>query len=522
MSKRVVLLISVLLSSAMVFLLPGCGTAAPAAPERSRIVNIGYSEKPTTLDPHHQSNQGSENPARMVFETLIYSDHQGNYTPMLAESWEIDPAGMFWTFKLRQGVTFSNGEPFDADDVVCTFQRLIDDRDTLNYPGQYWRDLASVEKIDQFTVKINFTEPYPLAANSFRGTYIIPNEAYEKYGEELFNLQLSYGTGPWVLKEWIDGQYCHFTKNQNYWNKAEFDSYFDEVYIRHVLEPSSAVAAHLSGDIDAYIPGNGMDRNLVPLYAGTENRIELFEKESNTIIYIQFQFAEGNPFSDINVRRAFDAAIDRQLIIDHILGGGTFPVGLLPLGVIGHDPNVEPHVYDPELARQYLADSSYNGEPVSILLSYNLMKSEDIGLAIADMCNKVGFNMTVSVEEHGSVNTKRFSGNYDLVVSNTMFVDGIPYRHLNSLYLHDNYKSHYYDEVMFDNIRQFNQSMDAQERIEVAQQITRQIREELANMTPLAVLKGMYAVDYGITGIRFYPDGMLNFCYVDFDPSLLR
>lgn len=80
-----------------------------------------------------------------------------------------------------------------------------------------------------------------------------------------------YGTGPWIFDEWVDGAYTHYLKNEDYWNKAVYDSKFEDMYVRYILESSSAIAAHLSGEVDAYVPSNGIDVELLSQYEGYDN-----------------------------------------------------------------------------------------------------------------------------------------------------------------------------------------------------------------------------------------------------------
>jgi peptide/nickel transport system substrate-binding protein len=519
-------------SIALVFVmvLTACGgssgsaskSAVAATAERSKVFTVAFNEDCNTLDPQHMTNQGSENTIKMCYETLIYSDHMGNYTPMLAESWEIAPDGKSWTFKLRQGVTFSNGEPFDADDVVCTFQRMLDRGNELGYVMSYWKPIESVTKIDQYTVKIGFKEPFANAITSFRGAYIIPNESYEKYGDDLFNLQYMYGTGPWVMEKFVDGQYSHFKKNPNYWNKAKYDPYFEEVYLRYVKEPSSAVAAQLAGDVDAYLTTGGMNAELRPLYNGTENKIELITIPTNFVMYVQMNFKNGSPFNDKNFRMAFETAIDRKSIIDGILGGGTVPISIFPYGVQGYDDTIPPHVYDAEKAKQYLKASSYDGREVKLISANHMPKAEDVCLAVADMLDAVGIKVKVEVDDRSVWVTKHSKSDYDFFIVHSMFPDGNPFNHMNTRIMLDNYHANYKNEKMFDLIRKYNVNLDMAQRNELAKQVNRMIREEAAPQTVIAVLSATYAINYGISGLLLYPDGQVNFNYVDYDPSLLK
>ena len=266
----------------------GSGAAGGDSTERSRTVNIGCNYRPTTMDPHNLRNYSSIIHAMFTFETLLQNDHVGGYHPWLAESWDIADDGLSWTFHLRQGISFQNGDAFNADDVVYTVERVVNNADDLSYRGQYAPNMIGADKIDEYTVKVIFEIPQPTidAYGSFSSLYIISKETHEELGDSYFYDQYCYGTGPWLLDEWIDGQYSHFTKNEEYWNKSVFDSYFNEVYLHYIIEDSSAIAAHLTGTTDMYLCNGGINADLLSLYNGTEDRIEILEYETATAYHL--------------------------------------------------------------------------------------------------------------------------------------------------------------------------------------------------------------------------------------------
>jgi peptide/nickel transport system substrate-binding protein len=458
----------------------------------------------------------------MCFEALIYSDHQGKgYDPCLAESWDIAPDGMSWTFYLRKGVVWHNGDPFDADDVAYTIQRCIDNRDTLAFTSQYIPDLESVEKIDQYTVKMNFSKPNPMAGAGIVFLFIIPQKAHQELGDDLFNLQYCYGTGPWKMKEWVDGEYTHFVKNESYWNKANFDSYFDEVVVRYLGEPASAIAAHLSDNVDTYINTGGIAQDLLPLYKGTEDKIELVTIDTNSTTWLGLSFKEGSIWHDEKTRKAFDLAIDRQLIIDNILNGSaTVPTGYFHNSIMGFDASLGQPAYDPDLAKQLLAESSYNGESFSLMTGPATSESEAIFLTIADMANKVGFNMSIEFVDMSVFTPRQNSGDYDMFTVTTATADGIPQRQLNRI--PNNFdKADYVNEELNEYIRLFNTELNFADRYEAARKAQAMIYENKAPHISMFHRALTRAINYGIVGIDLYPDGMVNYCYVDYDPSKL-
>ena len=496
------------------------GVDTPSGSERSRVVNIGYGEKPRTLDPGNFRDQGSKTTIGMMYETLIYSPHDGSgYLPMLAHSWDIDPDGMYWIFYLRDDVYFHHGTKMTSVDVVASFQRQIDHRGELEWLPLYLPDLEYVEAIDEYTVKIGFSNPVPLAGNAFRIGYIFPADAFEEFGEDLWHLQRCYGTGPWQMVEWIDGQYSHFKKFDNYWNRANFDSYFDEVFIHHIQEPTSAVAAHLAGSLDAYTPAGGVDNDLLSMYLGREHLTQFVDVGTNANIYTFLQFGEGSIWHDERVRQAFSMSINRQSLIDNVLGRGELPRSFWHEGVIGF-LDLGGYEYNPDRARQLLAESDYDGRDIIMLSTRNLSRAEDICLVLAGFANAVGFNMVVQVEDAAVFSVRRDEADYDLYIHQGVFPDGLPGRHYNRI-MGNTDRQDYENEEMFHLIRTFNSEMDEGRRRVLSEEINRMITLNVAPQITFMHLVSVYAVDYGVAGIAFYADGELDFSRVTWDPSMV-
>ncbi|MCL2121323.1 MAG: ABC transporter substrate-binding protein [Clostridiales bacterium] len=496
---------------------------APQATERSKTVNLGTDVKATTMDPHNFRDSSSQYLMAMCYESLIYTDHSGSgYQPMLAESWDIAEDGLSWTFHLREGVVWSNGDPFDADDVVFSVQRCIDGREDLVFTMQYLPTLETVEKIDAYTVKVGFSAPSPMAGNGFRCLYIIPQKAYEEYGDDLFFRQppLMIGTGPWKMTEWVDSQYTSYVKNETYWNKANYDSFFEEVIIHYIVEPTSAIAAHIAGTTEAYIRLSGVSQDLLPLYADVADRVELVNYSTNNATWLGLSFKEGSIWHDENTRKAFDLAIDRQAIIDNILGGAaSIPSGYWHSSVVGYDPTLGKPEYNPEKARELLEQSSYNGEPIALMSGVATSETEGMYLSIADMVNSIGFNMSVQFEDLSVFTPRQNSGDYDFFVINTSIPDGIPQRMLSRI--PNNFdRSDYLNEEMNEVINHFLTDLDEDRRFDWSRQANQMIFEQKAPHIVLWHRDFVQAVDYGIVGIRLFPDGMYDFAFIDYDPTM--
>ena len=485
-------------------------------------VNIAINENIVQLDPHNQSNLPGYMMWSMCMEPLILEDRKGNYDPLLCESWEHDEAGLEWTFRLRQGIKYHNGEDFNADDVMATFDRLLSKRNELQNAIEYWTLLDKCEKVDDYTVKFTYSQPDSTALLSFSNTPIIPNEAYAEYGDDLWNKQMMYGTGPWVFQEWSDGQFTHFIKNTNYWNQARFNSYYDEVYLRHITELSTSVAGHIAGDLQVNLKTGGIDTDLLGLYSGTEDRIQMVDVQSGMYNYIGFQCAPDKVFHDKNARLAFEYAIDRQSILDNILGGaGKVPNGIINDSCVGFDASIPPYEYDPDKAKEYLGKSDYDGRKITIVSNTSTKKAEETLLAISENMNAAGFNTDILVTEPSTMLEMRKSGNYDLFYVGNMHNAGDPCQVLNLRILNDVHKSNYVNEEMNELIKKIKVEMDADTRNGYVSQVSHMIREEAAPHSAIVQMNLKEAIDYGVTGIDLFTDGNFRTTYVTYDPSLV-
>jgi ABC-type transport system substrate-binding protein len=316
------------------------------------------------------------------------------------------------------------------------------------------------------------------------------------------------GTGPWIFDEWVDGQYVHFKKNNNYW--AGKNSKYDEVYLRIILEPSVAIAGHLAGDIDAYVPGGGISKELLPLYKG-QNNIEVISYPSGTQLYLEFQCREGAVFSDLRVRKAFSMAIDRQVLVDNVLQGGALTSGLIPPETIGYDPNCPIYEFDTAGAKTLLASSSYKGQPLKLSTSVNTPKAEELLLAISEMVNAAGFNTSIEIVEYAAFGDKRAKGQYDVFLTGVTHQGGDPFIFFNSRLLNDIYTSNYRTPAMNTLIQASNVELDLKKRAALFTKVNEIVRLEYAPIVTLARMELSFARNTGITGIDYFSDGWFYF-----------
>lgn len=467
--------------------------AVARADEVSKTVTLAIPENITILDPYTVSNTPGYTAMFMIYDTLVQSDMAGNYFPGLATEWSCSEDGKAWTFKLREGVKFHNGEDFTSADVVCSFQRLIDDP-TLNLAVSYWPCLESVEAVGDYEVIVHLTAPFGFALNSFAWTNILPDETYAQYGEKIWTEQMKCGTGPWILMEWVDGQQIAFEKNADFWGGN--DSYYDEVVIKFLLEPSAEIAAHLAGDVNA---ADDISYEMLSLYEGADDIQTVVYPTAGVYYYLGFQCSEESVFHDINVRKAFAYAIDVDLIVDTIFKGyGEVINGIAYRGIFGYDPEAETVPYDPELAKELLAKSGYNGEPLVISTHNGNLDAEAVGLAISEMVNEVGFNTTIDVLEPATLSSMRATGDYDVFYVANVHSCNDPYAHLNMRIMQDAHHSFYENEELNALIKQSNEEVDQEKRAELIRQIDALVKEEMAPHYSMFQYAKCAAYDKGI------------------------
>ncbi len=528
-TKRI---LSLLLAGAMIFALCACGgeaatqtpdaqpaeeakTAAPAAAEYKKVINLGTNNAIVGLDPLNTNSNIARAVNVCVFDTLVESDHAGTITPCLATSWEVDESGCTWTMHLREGVKFNNGEDFTSDDVVVTFQRILDEGSALAIKSQFWRNLASVEAIDDYTVAISTSEPFYAFLSSCAFTTIMAGDAFRELGEAYWNDQHMYGTGPWVFDEWVDGAYTHLVKNENYWNKENYDCKADELYIRFLTEVPTAIASHISGDLDAYLANGGINPELAALYDPYKDSIEIRRIDSCQFMYLGLRCADG-VFADQNARLALDYAIDRQLICDTIYSGFA-TVGnsvVLPM-LAGYDASLPNYEYNPELAKEYLAKSNYDGHQISLYVPTSVSAGKDQALAISEMLNEVGFNVNVEAVELAVLTDLRKSGDYEFFLVNDTALGGELAKYMSMNILGNTHKHGFENEEMMTLVSNILGEMDADKRAELYSQYANLAREVAAPHSILYYLTQLEAINYSLKNVEYYADGVPGFKYID-------
>ncbi len=489
-------------------------TTESTAASGKTSISIGLAENVVKLDPADTTGSTDTVKNQMIFQALVETDHQGNYTPLLAKEWEHDESNTVWTFYLQEGVTFHNGEAFTSADVVTTYQRLLDYSDSLQDALTYWPYLKSVEAIDDYTVQISTTEPIAAFLLNVSVTSIIPDEAYAEYGQDLFDKQLMYGTGPWVFTEWVDGQHLVLSYNENYW--GDYDPSIDQVTLRFISETSSAISAHVSGDIDMYIVSGGIPSDMLPLYSGTEATTEIINNSIGMFTYLQFHCTDDSIFSDANLREAVSLSVNRESLVNDLIGGGKVLSSIITDACVGYDASMPVYEYDMAKAQELVANSDYNGEPIELITSSDWSRFEDILLVISESMNEAGFNTSVKAMEFATFAEQRGQGDYLALMAMDYHQGGDPSKFVSQKVVSDAHKHEYQDPAFYELGNIILTELDTEVRNQAISDLANMVRDTSGPFVGLFQYDANFAINYGITGYNLFPDGLYAFTYIDY------
>ncbi len=352
---------------------------------------IAVDTPPRTMNPHGSDADANLSVMANLFEGLFQRKApEGNLSPALAERYE-HPDLVTWKFYLRKGVKFHNGNPFTAEDVKFTFERLSNPE--VSEFINTGKSIASIDIIDDYTVVIKTKDPIPWFANNLHQLYIMDKESTEARDPGVVGLK-PIGTGPYKLAEWVKGSYVRFEANEDYWEGAPP---IKKVELRPITESSTRFAALASGQVQVV---SGVP---VELYENVmKNKdLEVVKRPARRAIFLALGNKPGTPIADIRVRKAMYMAINEDEIIEKIMRGHASPAGqIVDPATIGHNPALERLRYNPEMAKKLLKEAGYEKGFDITLASPNdrYIQDEQIAEAVVKYLAKVGIRAKLDVK----------------------------------------------------------------------------------------------------------------------------
>ena len=378
---------------------PGEGLGVRAT-SRAADLAIDLSGEPPTLDPALIYEVNGWSVVHSIYDALVQYGPDGTLEPLLAESltW-LDP--LTYEIKLRQGVLFHNGEPFDARSVAFSVAHLVDPETKSQVAGNF-AVIETVEEVDPATVRFKLSQPAPwLPAQMAAWLLMLPPDYAADPANDFANNPI--GTGPYRFVGWERGSQIKLEA------VAEADSgYFggpikgepiaDRVAFRFVPEASTRVADLLAGTAQLV---RGVPVDQLEAVRGAEAQVVVQPISGSAWVRVPSDVA---PFDDARVRLALDHAVDVDAIVQALLAGeGTRLPNFFVEGGLGYDSNLAPHAYDPDLARSLLSEAGYP-DGFDTTLAYTTVEREDVVQAVAGMLTEVGVRVELQPVETATFN----------------------------------------------------------------------------------------------------------------------
>ena len=397
------------LMRSLVALLSGLALCASAHAVTFRFANQGDL---LSMDPHSLNEGLQLNLLQNVYEPLVTLRKDMTFGPSLATDWQ-QTSPTVWRFHLRRNVKFHDGTPFTADDVVFSYQRAISERSDVK---TYVSAVTAMRKIDDYTVDAVTAAPFPILPNVFNTWFIMSRKwcvehqaeqpVDKRKGIENYASNHANGTGPFQLKARQPGVRTVFAKNPNYWEPV--DSNIDEAVFIPIANPSTRVAALLSGEVDMMEPVPQQDIARIDAAANTK---VLQGPELRTVFLgmdqkrdeLLFSSVKGkNPFKDKRVRQAFYQAIDIETIRTKVMRGASTPTALMIApGVHGFVASMNQRLpYDVDAAKKLMIDAGY---PQGFDLTMNCpndryVNDSEICQAVAAMLARINVRINLQAE----------------------------------------------------------------------------------------------------------------------------
>mgnify|MGYP000870771594 CR=1 FL=1 len=363
---------------------PGC---APPPPDKTEVV-IALRGMPLTLMPHRRAETITTMVQSNLFEGLAGLDRDMKLVPLLAASWE-NPDLLTWQFRLRRGVTFHDGSPLTADDVVFSILRARDDPNSVRHSN--CAVIATVTRIDDYTVRLTTTRPDPVLLHRLRTVFILPRRTFERLGEEAF-ARTPVGTGPYRLVKETPGREIRLAAHDAYWGgppafpAARFIRFQSAEDVESLLRRG---AVDMAADISPAAAA--------ALSARPVTSMEIIRHRGLVIRYLAMD-TRVKPFQDVRVRRALALAVDRPALVLKLRDGyGTPANQYVSQSVFGFNPKLPELPYDPDGARRLLAEA---GHPDGVTLTLLLPREHrDVGEELRRQMAPAGFRIQLNILE---------------------------------------------------------------------------------------------------------------------------
>lgn len=387
---------------AATIVLVACSGGAPATPTQepplTATLTVGLSADAESMDPFYVNQAAGWSVVHAVFDHLIERDFDSKLVPGLAESWMVVD-NQTLEFKLRHGVTFHNGEPFNAEAVKFSVERMLTTEDAPN--RSKFTSIDSVEVVDEYTVRFKLNRPDGTLFDSLTSRLaMLPPRYFAEVGAEGF-ARAPVGTGPFRFVEWVPDSHITLAANENYWEGSyKGKPQVAKVVFRPLPEIATRLAELQTGGIDLM-----QDLPADQIATAEAAGMVVLPAETFQLAYIlTIADDESLPTYDVRVRQALNYAVDVDSIVKNLLAGyGKRFASPIGPGYLGYNPEVQPYPYDPARAQELLAEAGYP-EGFETVMDITTTDRSDTAEAVAGQLARIGVRVTIRTFELGQFN----------------------------------------------------------------------------------------------------------------------
>lgn len=352
--------------------------------------------------------------ASLIFDTLVWRDASGQTIPWLATGWAQSDDGLTWTFTLREGVTWHDGQPLTVDDVVFSIQTYLDHPELVWFVAQAGM-IDSVAAVGDNQVAITLKQPYaPFLQTTAEALFIFPQHIWENVedpkayaGPDAF-----IGSGAYRLVEYSQAE-------ETYLFEANPDFFLGAPYVKRIefVPTSDNILALINGDIAAFDKFGGITEDMLAPFQTEPFEVRVAPGEWGMFLY--FNLEKDTPLQDVRVRQAIAHAVDREALLERVLFGfgEVGSPGFLPPANPFYNPDLPEYAFDLEAAKALLDEAGYDGAPIKLSYSTDwIMASPRVVEIIENGLSAIGIPIEHIVMDQASIDAAASQGDYEMML----------------------------------------------------------------------------------------------------------